>query len=548
MVALACRSPEPDLSRGLGRWHRPSPLRRRQLHGRGGRGRQFHRKVRRNVVVATRERTDGHDQHLRIGRHVHDGVQWLSGPRPLRRRLFHDGRSDRREWNRALEWDVVVSPGQRSCRPIPHRTWFRRSLSTIREADSRSMRVAGSLPRAELRPIASQSGTGRHGRRSVRVSTISVTGLFSHDDGTGPQLWIGGRFTIAGATSAASIARWNGTAYSAVGAGFNLGFLETSVGPMIVFDPGSGPRLVVGGKFAQTGTTTVNNVAQWVGGTWVPLSTSPSGVVRSAGGLRRWNRTRSLRRRGFHVRGSRCGEPCREVERLDLGRAGSGRQWQRQRDGGVRRVPPRGRIVHDRWRSARELHRAMGRAGWSALGTGIAPVAGGTVNALIAFDSGTGLALHVGGVFVNAGGNAVINVARWSGTAWSAAGDGLNGPVDAFAAFDDGAGAKLYAGGLFATTGSAVTVNNVAKLSGTTLGCARDRDGRRGLHARRLRRRQRPPLRRRRVHERGWQRRACATRALGRIRVVERGNVARRRRSGSRARDRRGRDLSVCRR
>ena len=62
----------------------------------------------------------------------------------------------------------------------------------------------------------------------------------------------------------------------------------------------------------------------------------------------------------------------------------------------------------------------------------------------------------------------MINVARWSGTAWSAAGDGLNGPVDAFAAFDDGAGAKLYAGGLFATTGGAVTVNNVAKLSGTS--------------------------------------------------------------------------------
>ena len=85
----------------------------------------------------------GSTQPLRIGRHVHDGVQRLSGPRPLRRRLFHHGRSDRGEWNRALEWNVVVGPGQRSRGPNPHERGSVRLLSTIREPDSRSMRAAG---------------------------------------------------------------------------------------------------------------------------------------------------------------------------------------------------------------------------------------------------------------------------------------------------------------------------------------------------------------------------------------------------------------------
>ena len=295
-----------------------------------------------------------------------------------------------------------------------------------------------------------------------------VTGLFSHDDGTGPQLWIGGGFTTAGATPAASIARWNGTAYSAVGAGFSLGFLETSVGPMTVFNPGSGPRLVVGGRFAQTGATTVNNVAQWMGGTWVPLSSSPSGVVRSAVVYDDGSGPALYVGGDFTFAGVVAASHVAKWNGSTwtaLGAGVNGNVNAMAVFGGSLYVG--GSFTAAGGLPANYVARWNGAA-WSALGTGIAPVAGGTVNALIVFDPGTGPALHAGGVFANAGGNAVINVARWSGTAWSAAGDGLNGPVDAFAAFDDGAGVKLHAGGLFATTGGGATVNNVAKLSGTT--------------------------------------------------------------------------------
>ena len=237
---------------------------------------------------------------------------------------------------------------------------------------------------------------------------------------------------------------------------------------MIAFDPGSGPRLVVGGRFAQTGTTTVNNVAQWVGGTWVPLSTSPSCVVRSAVVYDDGSGPALYVGGDFTFAGVVAASHVAKWNGSTWSALGAGV------NGTVNAMAVFGGSLHVGGSfttagglPANYVARWDGAA-WSALGSGIAPVAGGTVNALIAFDSGTGPALHAGGVFVNAGGNAVINVARWSGTAWSAAGDGLNGRVDAFAAFDDGAGVKLYAGGLFATTGGGVTVNNVAKLSGTT--------------------------------------------------------------------------------
>jgi len=99
------------------------------------------------------------------------------------------------------------------------------------------------------------------------------------------------------------------------------------------------------------------------------------------------------------------------------------------------------------------------------------PVAGGVnhrVEALAVFDDGTGPALYAGGYFTTAGGGAVTanHIARWSGSAWSALGDGLNDNVYALAAFDDGTGETLYAGGAFTTAGGAPAAH-VARWNGS---------------------------------------------------------------------------------
>ncbi len=84
---------------------------------------------------------------------------------------------------------------------------------------------------------------------------------------------------------------------------------------------------------------------------------------------------------------------------------------------------------------------------WFSLGTGMTS---GTVFALAVFDDdGAGPnapKLYAAGTFSNAGGVAVQNIARWTGSAWEALpGGGLNSQVSALAVFNG----KLYAGGFF---------------------------------------------------------------------------------------------------
>jgi hypothetical protein len=90
---------------------------------------------------------------------------------------------------------------------------------------------------------------------------------------------------------------------------------------------------------------------------------------------------------------------------------------------------------------------------WSAVGGGLGPhgTTGPTVYALQVFDDGTGPALYVGGVFGSAGGVPVNGIAKWDGVQWSAVGDGADLCVS-FAVFDDGSGPALYGAATFVNT------------------------------------------------------------------------------------------------
>ncbi|TGE14168.1 T9SS type A sorting domain-containing protein [Hymenobacter elongatus] len=102
---------------------------------------------------------------------------------------------------------------------------------------------------------------------------------------------------------------------------------------------------------------------------------------------------------------------------------------------------------------------------WNALGTGIGenvPYYTGTdvVNAIAVDKAGN---VYAGGLFTQAGGIAVSNIAKWDGTQWSALGTGLSYTVQALAI--DGAG-NVYAGGQFIQAGG-IAVSNIAKWDGT---------------------------------------------------------------------------------
>jgi hypothetical protein len=83
------------------------------------------------------------------------------------------------------------------------------------------------------------------------------------DDGTGPALFVLGRFNFAGGPNgipARNIAKWDGHAWHALGAGVG-GFPNH----LAIADDGRGPSLFVEGSFSTVGGGNARNIAQWVG-------------------------------------------------------------------------------------------------------------------------------------------------------------------------------------------------------------------------------------------------------------------------------------------
>ncbi len=110
--------------------------------------------------------------------------------------------------------------------------------------------------------------------------TCLVRGLIVHDDGTGSALYATGQFITAGGVSAPGIARWNGESWSAVGEGITSepGSIPTGR-RLVVFDNGSGPALYVGGTYTIAGGETVNYIARWDGTSWSSLESGMNDTV-----------------------------------------------------------------------------------------------------------------------------------------------------------------------------------------------------------------------------------------------------------------------------
>ena len=102
--------------------------------------------------------------------------------------------------------------------------------------------------------------------------------LHGFDDGSGPALYVGGAFTVAGGAPANRIARWDGLAWSALGAGTN-----GPVYDLAVHDDGSGPALYAAGEFLQAGGATATRLARWNGASWSALGSGPNETVEALG-------------------------------------------------------------------------------------------------------------------------------------------------------------------------------------------------------------------------------------------------------------------------
>jgi len=152
-----------------------------------------------------------------------------------------------------------------------------RSLTSFDDGSGPKLFAAGAFqttPAVGSNSIVSWDGTAWTGVGGG-LSHGSLVGqalcMCVFDGGTGPALYVGGSFTAAGGTPAVAIARWDGSAWSALGSGLPSG---SGVTCMTVFDDGSGPALYVGGVFNHAGGIAVNNIAKWNGTAWSALSTS----------------------------------------------------------------------------------------------------------------------------------------------------------------------------------------------------------------------------------------------------------------------------------
>jgi hypothetical protein len=209
------------------------------------------------------------------------------------------------------------------------------------------------------------------------------------------QLIAGGSFTTAGGQDIATVARWDGTTWSALGEGITESVTIQFGGSYYTFPPlvtslavWNG-RLYAGGLFQTAGGIWAERIASWDGESWQPLS---------------W--------------GVRGGYPARVLvlaaaaDYLSVG----------------------GEFTHADTMQVRHTARWDG-SDWHAFQP---EGMDGQVLALALYESD----VIAGGAFTSAGGMAANHIARWNGSTWEPLGEGIPNPVHVIIAYGD----DLFAG------------------------------------------------------------------------------------------------------
>jgi hypothetical protein len=255
-------------------------------------------------------------------------------------------------------------------------------------------------------------GTGVSGGTTPLVNALST--LPSGD------LVIGGAFTSVSGVAANNIARWDGTAWSALTTGLTTG--NTLALPVNALAPYSNGHLAAAGEFTNAGSFYVLNVARWNGADW---SSCGSGINSDVLTLKRLSNGDILAGGEFYTAG---GVPVGQVARWN------GTAWSPLGSGisdfnshNVRGFAelPNGDIVMVGEFSAAGGVAASRVARWD--GSAWSSIGGGTNNvtyAALALPNGD---IVVAGQFTSAGGVPANRIARWDGTAWSALGTGTDG-------------------------------------------------------------------------------------------------------------------------
>lgn len=233
------------------------------------------------------------------------------------------------------------------------------------------------------------------------------------------ELIVGGSFLAAGGIAANNIARWNGSSWSALGTGMTA--VPGSVPPLGVqaLVRTQNGDVIAGGEFATAGGVVVGNIARWNGVAWSPLGAgltfglSASGTVKAltvrpsgnvvAGGMFFWAGTAAswlAEWNGSSWAPIGPGSPNNEVASLLT-------------------LPNGDLLIGGLFSSigavtARGLARFDGIS-WSEFGGGLGSTSTASASLLALLPDGDVL---VGGAYQSAGGVPASSLARWTGSSW----------------------------------------------------------------------------------------------------------------------------------
>ena len=309
---------------------------------------------------------------------------------------------------------------------------------------------------SQLQRTASNSPLGWSDEFGINGTNGVVQALVVY----GNVLYVGGFFTSAGRTPATNVAKWDGTSWSALGAGIGGTGLNSNYGTVYALAVDASGNLYAGGRFTRAGGVAASNVAKWDGSAWSVLGPGTFDEVNALV----MDRAGTLYAGGkFYSNG-----PANHVAKWN-GTAWSGMGAGLDNDVRALAVGPNGEVYAGGTFAASGSVAASAVARWN--GTAWSAMGAGTnnnVNALAVDGSGN---VYAGGNFSTAGGLPANRVAKWNGTAWSALGAGVsnatgNSGVTALAVDSNGI---LYVGGSFTTAGGG-TALNMAKWDGSSWG------------------------------------------------------------------------------
>lgn len=259
------------------------------------------------------------------------------------------------------------------------------------------------------------------------------------------DLYAGGSFSKIGTENASNIAKWNGSAWAALGSGIGLsGTSPSDSVDCLVFD--SSGNLYAGGSFTW-GWADANGLGVWNGRTWSVLGTYPPDVSAVQGLM--WAPSGKL-----YVSFYQDTAPARGfVASL------SGSSWTFPTDESDKLPYPADSLTMDSAgnlymggyfsKNADDTKTLNNVAKCSSALTDLSALGHGLDASVISIVCDALGNLYVGGEFYQTAGATpvVLNgVAKWNGSSWYPLGKGLNGKVYALALDSDG---SLYAGGNF---------------------------------------------------------------------------------------------------